>query len=169
MRKIARLFRALEEQSGFLWNEVTRGQVHTLIEQVMEDLNNYCECMIPINESNTINLKLFPIFPPPPPVKAYHVPICTVRLQDLIDANWDLTMQKVGHYHFFLFFCGDSHSCSDTSLALITYIDYPLHQRYRLSSSDIGMRRRRPKFNEEMHLGAPLLRLHNPRRYIPLL
>lgn len=50
VRKLAKLFRALEEQSGFLWDEVTRSGVYSLIEQVMEDLNNYCECMIPISE-----------------------------------------------------------------------------------------------------------------------
>ncbi|KAK6340197.1 Nitrogen permease regulator 2, variant 2 [Orbilia blumenaviensis] len=80
---------------GFLWNEVTRSSVYTLIEQVMEDLNSYCECMIPINESNTINLKLFPAIPPPPPVKAYHVPISTVRFESIMDSNWDLTMQRI--------------------------------------------------------------------------
>lgn len=50
VRKLAKLFRALEEQCGFLWNEGTRSGVYSLIEQVMEDLNNYCECMIPISE-----------------------------------------------------------------------------------------------------------------------
>jgi len=50
VKKLARLFRALEEQSGFLWNEVTRASVYTLIEQIMEDMNNYCECMIPIGK-----------------------------------------------------------------------------------------------------------------------
>ena len=50
VRKLAKLFRALEEQSGFLWGEETRSGVYSLIEQVMEDLNNYCECMIPISE-----------------------------------------------------------------------------------------------------------------------
>ncbi|KAK6340196.1 Nitrogen permease regulator 2 [Orbilia blumenaviensis] len=95
VKKLARLFKALEEQMGFLWNEVTRSSVYTLIEQVMEDLNSYCECMIPINESNTINLKLFPAIPPPPPVKAYHVPISTVRFESIMDSNWDLTMQRI--------------------------------------------------------------------------
>lgn len=49
VRKVAKLFKALEEQSGFLSNEVTRSGVYALIEQVMEDLNNYSECMIPIS------------------------------------------------------------------------------------------------------------------------
>lgn len=119
VRKVAKLFKALEEQSGFLSNEVTRSGVYALIEQVMEDLNNYSECMIPISgflplpssspsrkieqeeliwridESNTINIKLFPTYAPPPPVKPFYVPLCTVQLDNLMDVNWDLTMQKV--------------------------------------------------------------------------
>lgn len=116
VRKVAKLFKALEEQSGFLSNEVTRNEVYALIEQVMEDLNNYSECMIPISafwdslslrwggladegrdtdESNTINIKLFPTYAPPPPVKPYYVPLCTVQLEVLMDVNWDLTMQRV--------------------------------------------------------------------------
>ena len=34
----------------------------------MEDLNNYSETQIPIDEFNTLNIKLFPTYPPPPPV-----------------------------------------------------------------------------------------------------
>ncbi|PUU83140.1 nitrogen permease regulator 2 [Tuber borchii] len=95
VRKVAKLFKALEEQSGFLSNEVTAVGVFALIEQVLEDLNNYSECMIPINESNTINIKLFPTYAPPPQVKAFHVPVCTVQLENLMDVNWDLTMQRI--------------------------------------------------------------------------
>ena len=51
VRKLAKLFKALEEQSGWLSNEVTRAGVYALIEQVLEDLNNYSECMIPISAS----------------------------------------------------------------------------------------------------------------------
>ena len=29
------------------------------------------------------------------PVKAYHVPICTVQLESLMDMNWDMTLRKV--------------------------------------------------------------------------
>jgi hypothetical protein len=48
-----------------------------------------------LDESNTINIKLFPLYPPPPPVKAWQVPLSTVRLESLMDENWDLTMQRV--------------------------------------------------------------------------
>lgn len=57
VRKVAKLFKALEEQSGFLSNEVTRNDVYALIEQVMEDLNNYSECMIPISTFLLVSLR----------------------------------------------------------------------------------------------------------------
>jgi hypothetical protein len=64
VKKLARLFRAVEEQSAFLskdeaglieddqggikWKDGKVGEVYKLIEGILEDLNNYCECMIPI-------------------------------------------------------------------------------------------------------------------------
>ncbi|RUP50999.1 nitrogen permease regulator 2-domain-containing protein [Jimgerdemannia flammicorona] len=68
--------------------------LENLIEQLLEDLNSYCECQIPINVSNTINIKLFPTYPNPPVVHDYQVPVYTVELQQLIDVNWDITMRK---------------------------------------------------------------------------
>lgn len=65
VRKLAKLFKALEEQCGFLSREAgllggeeggedegPGGRIYGLIEQVLEDLNNYSECMIPIGESH---------------------------------------------------------------------------------------------------------------------
>ncbi|KAJ5929020.1 Nitrogen permease regulator [Penicillium verhagenii] len=98
VRKLADLMHALEEQSGFLSRDFSKsgeGKVHSLCEMLMEDLNNYCECMIPIDELNTLNIKLFPIYPSPPAVKAWYVPLFTVRYQAFMDENWDLTMQRV--------------------------------------------------------------------------
>lgn len=51
--------------------------------------------MIPIDDFNTLNIKLFPTYPPPPPLYPYHVPLSTVRLDNLTDPNWDLTMLRV--------------------------------------------------------------------------
>ncbi|KAJ5526699.1 Nitrogen permease regulator [Penicillium frequentans] len=98
VRKLADLMHALEEQSGFLSRDFSKngeGKVYSLCEMLMEDLNNYCECMIPIDELNTLNIKLFPIYPSPPSVKAWYVPLFTVRYQAFMDENWDLTMQRV--------------------------------------------------------------------------
>ncbi|OJI87086.1 hypothetical protein ASPTUDRAFT_54118 [Aspergillus tubingensis CBS 134.48] len=98
VQKLADLMHGLEEQNGFLSRDHSKsgeGKVYSLCETLMEDLNNYCECMIPIDELNTLNIKLFPIYPAPPPVKAWHVPLFTVRYQTFMDENWDLTMQRI--------------------------------------------------------------------------
>jgi len=78
-----------------LSNEATKDVMYNIIEQLLEDLNSYCECQIPINSANTINLKLFPTYRNPPPVYDHQVPICTVNLKALMDDNWDITMNKI--------------------------------------------------------------------------
>ncbi len=96
--KLAHLMQSLEEQSHFLSRDTSppnTGKLYSLCETLISDLNNYCECMIPIDELNTLNLKLFPAYAPPPPVKGWQVPIFTVRPESLMDENWDLTMQRI--------------------------------------------------------------------------
>ncbi|KAL5359621.1 nitrogen permease regulator 2-domain-containing protein [Aspergillus floccosus] len=98
VQKLADLMHGLEEQNGFLSRDHSKsgeGKVYSLCETLMEDLNNYCECMIPIDDLNTLNIKLFPIYPSPPHVRAWHVPLFTVRYQTFMDENWDLTMQRI--------------------------------------------------------------------------
>jgi nitrogen permease regulator 2-like protein len=96
--KLAHLMQSLEEQSRFLSSDTSSpgsGKIYSLCEMLMEDLNNYCECMIPIDELNTLNIKLFPTLPNPPSIKAWHVPLFTVQIGKLMDENWDLTMQRI--------------------------------------------------------------------------
>ena len=98
VRKLNTLFRTLEEQSHFLSKDRSKpdtGKIYALSEILLEDLNNYSEAMIPIDASNTLNIKLFPTYPPPPPLYAHHVPLRTVQLEHLVDENWDLTMLRV--------------------------------------------------------------------------
>ncbi|KAJ5338614.1 Nitrogen permease regulator 2 [Penicillium brevicompactum] len=114
VQKIADLMHGLEEQNGFLSRDFSKsgeGKIYSLCEMLMEDLNNYCECMIPIgrfiscskptsltwalDDLNTLNIKLFPIYPSPPPVKAWQVPLFMLRYQAFTDENWDLTMQRI--------------------------------------------------------------------------
>ncbi|KTW31318.1 nitrogen permease regulating protein NPR2 [Pneumocystis jirovecii RU7] len=95
VRRLAKVFRSLEEQGNFISKDKTKMIIYNIIEQIMEDLNNYCECMISIDESNTINIKLFPTFSNPPKVLPHQVPILTVQLDLLMNVNWDLTVRKV--------------------------------------------------------------------------
>lgn len=99
--KLSNLMLSLEEQTFYLSSDPSApntGPIYTIIESLMSDLNNYCECMIPIDGSNTLHLKLFPTLPTPPSVKPWHVPLFTVRIGALMDENWDLTMQRVTPY-----------------------------------------------------------------------
>ncbi|KAI9040427.1 nitrogen permease regulating protein NPR2 [Aspergillus affinis] len=98
VQKLADLMHGLEEQNGFLSRDHSKsgeGKVYSLCETLMEDLNNYCESMIPIDDLNTLNVKLFPVYPAPPSVRAWQVPLFTVRYQAFMDENWDLTMQRI--------------------------------------------------------------------------
>lgn len=75
------------------------GKVYALCEMILEDLNNYCECMIPIDDSNTINLKLFPTHPPPAPVYAWHVPLLRIDLSSFSSTiSSDLTLTRILPY-----------------------------------------------------------------------
>ncbi|KAL2125241.1 hypothetical protein VTJ04DRAFT_1606 [Mycothermus thermophilus] len=74
----------------------TRRPISSLLEIVREDLNNYGECMIPVDDANAINMKLFPHHPTPPPeVKGWHVPVAKTKFADIVDPTWDLTLQRV--------------------------------------------------------------------------
>lgn len=99
--KLATLLRTLEEQSHFLSRDSSppnTGKIYALCEILLEDLNNYCESMIPIDDANTLNIKLFPTYPAPPPLLPHHVPLSTVLLKKLVDQNWDLTMLLILPY-----------------------------------------------------------------------
>lgn len=61
VQKLADLMHGLEEQNGFLSRDFSKsgeGKVHSLCEMLMEDLNNYCECMIPIGMSMDLSFGL---------------------------------------------------------------------------------------------------------------
>ena len=93
--KLSTLFSTLEQQSRFLSADNSppnTGPVFAICEILREDLNIYSECMIPVDDSNSLNIKLFPTYPAPPPILPHHVPLSTVQLDSLTDHNWDLTM-----------------------------------------------------------------------------
>lgn len=67
VQKLADLMCGLEEQSGFLSKDFSKGgegKVYSLCETLMEDLNNYCECMIPIGTLSSLHLRMLsPLVP----------------------------------------------------------------------------------------------------------
>ena len=50
------------------------------------------------DDADILNIKLFPLYPDPPPVKPWYVPLQLMRLQEVMDKTWDVTMKKVGHF-----------------------------------------------------------------------
>ncbi|CAK7226785.1 Nitrogen permease regulator 2 [Sporothrix curviconia] len=72
-----------------------RRSIQSLLEIIKEDLNLYGECMIPVDDANTINMKLFPLHANPPAVEGWHVPVPKMRLAETVDPSWDLTLQRV--------------------------------------------------------------------------
>ncbi|KAI0881302.1 nitrogen permease regulator 2 [Annulohypoxylon maeteangense] len=108
VRRLAVTFAEMERQHGYLSSGTTtiptctltpedsgRRPIESLLEIVKEDLNNYGECMIPVDDANTLNMKLFPYHASPPPVRGWHVPVPKMKLADIVDATWDLTLQKI--------------------------------------------------------------------------
>jgi hypothetical protein len=95
VRKVNRVLTACEEESSFLSSPETSFKIHAILEQLYEDLNSYSETSIPIDNFNSIELKIFPFYPNPPPVKDWMVPVALIRFDNIMEQNWDLTMAKV--------------------------------------------------------------------------
>lgn len=98
IQRLAKMFTALEHQSRFLSNPQNVYRIDSILEQMFQDLNNYSECQIPIDEANRVNIKLFPVLEPPPAIEGHHVPIPTVQISDLRDESWDPTMDRIIPY-----------------------------------------------------------------------
>lgn len=84
-----------QEESNFLSSPKTSPTLHAILEQLYEDLNSYSETSIPIDEFNSVELKIFPFYPNPTSVKDWMVPLALINLSQRIEPNWDLTIVKV--------------------------------------------------------------------------
>lgn len=96
VRKVSRVLTSCEEESAFLSSPSHSQALHGIIEQLYEDLNSYSETSIPIDQFNSIELKIFPFYPNPLLVSDWMVPVALINLSKRIEENWDLTMVKVG-------------------------------------------------------------------------
>ncbi|KIY72062.1 NPR2-domain-containing protein [Cylindrobasidium torrendii FP15055 ss-10] len=95
VRKVSRVLTSCEQESRFLSSPKTSPELHGILEQLYEELNSYSETSIPIDQFNSIELKIFPFYPNPPAVKDWMVPVALINVSKQIEDNWDLTMVKV--------------------------------------------------------------------------
>ncbi|CCK72967.1 nitrogen permease regulating protein NPR2 KNAG_0M01140 [Huiozyma naganishii CBS 8797] len=92
----------ISKTKSFSPDKKTEGDIHLisvqdLIMRIYQDLNNYSECLIPIDEGNAIDIKIFPLINPPTSVhlSIEDVPMLVVKLKKIIDLNWDPTMVSI--------------------------------------------------------------------------
>ncbi|SCU87598.1 LAME_0D10726g1_1 [Lachancea meyersii CBS 8951] len=95
--------------------------VDDLITKIFQDLNNYSECLIPIDSGNAVDIKLFPLLPPPSSNLSFEdVPISTVNLAKLRDASWDPTMLRIVPYINGINSISKISRLSDSDVGLVT-------------------------------------------------
>ncbi|XP_067947892.1 GATOR1 complex protein NPRL2-like [Watersipora subatra] len=107
LKKLVQYFTVLEMESNYLsrlspniYEEPPAEKkfftsLREVLSQVMERLNSTGCCAIPIDEANTIHLKLVPIYDTPLHIVDHDVPILTVKLSEFHSLQWDLTTQQV--------------------------------------------------------------------------
>ncbi|KAJ3345575.1 Nitrogen permease regulator 2 [Entophlyctis luteolus] len=98
VKKLARILRTLELESNLLSREDSKHVVLNMIEQILQEMNTYFECKIPITDYETVNLKLIKIYSPPPIVFDWDVPVQVYRMQKFMDRYWDLTIIRIASH-----------------------------------------------------------------------
>jgi len=98
VQKLAASLKALEQESEFLFNSNTKVQVQSMIEDIFHNLRSHGQCIIPIDDANTIYLKLFSEFERIVVVKEHLVPIIITDLDGIINHEWDLALQQIVPY-----------------------------------------------------------------------
>ncbi|AGO11269.1 AaceriACR009Wp [[Ashbya] aceris (nom. inval.)] len=94
--------------------------IEDLITKLYEDLNNYSECLIPMDSGNAIDIKLFPLLAPPNSCLSFEdVPIAKVNLMNLVDVNWDPTMLKIVPFINGVNSIAKISKCSDSAVELV--------------------------------------------------
>lgn len=73
-------------------------RLHSILEQIFEDLGSYSETSIPLDEANTLDLKLFPQNPNPAIVRDWDIPVPLISLEDLKDESWDITLYNLAGF-----------------------------------------------------------------------
>ncbi|CAI5687499.1 unnamed protein product [Oreochromis niloticus] len=98
VKKLSGYLTTLELESGFISNEESKQKLLPIMSTLLEDLNATGACSLPIDESNTIHLKLIQLRKDPPIVQEYDVPVFTQCKDHFIKSQWDLTTQQILPY-----------------------------------------------------------------------
>lgn len=95
VRKIATTFKYLELESQFVTKTESRKQLHTVLMQILVDLNTFRESRVQINNENYLDLKIFPILKKPKKINFWDVPVLEIDVTKLCVEQWDLTIQRI--------------------------------------------------------------------------
>ncbi|XP_070559593.1 GATOR1 complex protein NPRL2-like [Ptychodera flava] len=98
VKKLASYLITLELESGFLSNEESKSTLPSLLSKLIEQLNTDGKCSIPVNDANTIHLKVVSMGGDPPVVLEHHVPMFVEDKRLFNTSSWDLTSQQIIPY-----------------------------------------------------------------------
>ncbi|XP_051753685.1 GATOR complex protein NPRL2 isoform X4 [Ctenopharyngodon idella] len=95
VKKLSGYLTTLELESGFISNEESKQKLLPILSTLLEELNVTGACTLPIDDSNTIHLKLIEQRKDPLVVQEYDVPVFTKNKDHFIKSQWDLTTQQI--------------------------------------------------------------------------
>ncbi|KAI7807729.1 putative nitrogen permease regulator 2-like protein [Triplophysa rosa] len=95
VKKLSGYLTTLELESGFISKEESKQKLLPILSTLMEELNVKGACTLPIDDSNTIHLKLIKQRKDPLVVQEYDVPVFTKNKDYFIKSQWDLTTQQI--------------------------------------------------------------------------
>lgn len=98
VKKLAGYLKTLELESGFISNEESKQRLVPIMTYLRKELNTTGECSLPIDESNTMHLKVIELRAAPPTAQEYDVPVFTEDKEEFCNAQWDLTTQQILPY-----------------------------------------------------------------------
>ncbi|KAK6480784.1 GATOR complex protein NPRL2 isoform X1 [Huso huso] len=98
VKKLSGYLTTLELETGFISNEESKQKLVPIMSTLLEELNAKGECTLPIDESNTIHVKLIDQRKDPLIVQEYDVPVFTECKDEFFRSQWDLTTQQILAY-----------------------------------------------------------------------
>ncbi|CAH1270837.1 GATOR1 complex protein NPRL2-like [Branchiostoma lanceolatum] len=98
VKKLAGYLTTLEMETGFLSDEQSKLKLPEVMKELLTQLNTCGTCSVPINESNTLHLKVVPTSEEPQVVLEHHVPVFLQDKESFVSSQWDLTTQQILPY-----------------------------------------------------------------------